>query len=562
MMPAMLGKALGDRRRAVMGYGLGLVALATWLGVLFPTMRDSDEFVEFMDNLPPQMLSAFGIDSATFLSAAGFLTAYLFSLFAPLLILFFVISAATAEILAEERDGLIDMLLSTPVSRTKVFLQKAGGVGLAALVLVAVLTAALVVVNPIFGLSLSVTGLLAAGLSLWLLAMLFGALTLVVGTFTGRSVVAGGVAGALAFLTWFINSFADLYPPLKSLDGASPFTWYQEPSPLLEGMGAGHLWLAITTAVAVTVATVLFRRRDIATERAMLPETRVTQRSRKRKRKRKRRIRSAWLLNGSFRKTVWDRRRSVWGWGGGLGLLTLVMFSAWPALAEDAEALAGLITSLPREVFAMFGMSDPAAIVTPAGFISSRTYQAIGPILIVMFVVRGVSMAMVKEESTGALDEVLAAPVTRRMIVANKALGILLSTALVVALLTIAALLGDYGWDTELGAGNILAAGAGLGLLGLFFGGLTMAIWAFAGSSFPAVRVTAVVAMATFLLNGLGSLADFLQSARVISPFYWYFGDTPPLAKGFEPTYFLLLAGSVITAWAAIRRIERRDLAT
>lgn len=560
MIPAVLGKALGDRRRAVLGYGVGLVALATWLGVLFPVMRDSDEFVAFMENMPPQMLSAFGIDSATFLSAAGFLTAYLFSLFAPLLTLFFVISAASAEIMAEEREGLIDMLLSTPVSRTKVFLQKAGGVGLAALVLVAVLTAALVVVNPIFGLSLSVTGLLAAGLSLWLLAMVFGAVTLVAGTFTGRTVVAGGVAGALAFLTWFINSFADLYPPLQNFDVASPFTWYQEPSPLLEGLGAGHLWLAATTVVLVTVATVLFHRRDLATERAVLPETRVTRRSRKRKRKP--RVRSAWLLNGSLRKTIWDRRRSVWGWGGGLGLLTLVMFSAWPALAEDAEALAGLITSLPREVFAMFGMSDPAAIVTPAGFISSRTYQAIGPILIVMFVVRGVSMALVKEETAGALDEVLAVPATRRMIVAGKALGILCSTTLVVMLLTVAALLGDYGWETGLGQGNILAAGAGLGLLGLFFGGLTMVIWALGGSNFPAVRVTAVVAMATFLLNGLGSLTDFLESARVISPFYWYFGDTPPLAKGFEPTYFLLLAGALVTGWIAVNRVERRDIAT
>ena len=564
MIPAVAGKALRDRRRAVMGYALGLVALATWLGLLFPIMRDSDDFVHFMDNLPPQMLSAFGIDSATFLSAAGFLTAYLFSLFAPLLVLFFVISAATAEIMAEEREGLIDMLLSTPVSRMSVFLQKAAGVGLAALVLVAVLTIALVAVNPIFGLALSVSGLLAAGLSLWLLAMLFGAVTLVAGTFTGRSVVAGGVAGALAFLTWFINSFADLYPPLKNFDGASPFTWYQEPSPLIEGVGAGHVWLAITTVVLLAVATLLFNRRDIATERAVLPEIRTTRLSRKWKlrRKREHRVRSAWLLDGSFRKTIWDRRRTVWGWGGGLGLLTLVMFSAWPALAEDAEALAGLITSLPREVFAMFGMSDPAAIVTPAGFISSRTYQAIGPILIVMFVVRGVSMALVKEESAGALDEVLSLPVNRRTIVAYKALGILLSTALVVAILTVAALLGDFGWDTGLGVGSILAAGAGLGLLGLFFGGLTMAIWAVGGSSFPAVRVTAVVAMATFLLNGLGSLTDFLESARVISPFYWYFGDTPPLAKGFEPTYFLLLVGAVITAWVAIRRIERRDIAT
>ena len=238
------------------------------------------------------------------------------------------------------------------------------------------------------------------------------------------------------------------------------------------------------------------------------------------------------------------------------------MFSAWPALAEDAEALAGLISSLPREVFAMFGMSDPEAIVTAAGFISSRTYQAIGPILIVMFVVRGVSMAMVKEESDGVFDVVLSVPSSRRTVIANKALGVVFSTGLVVAVLTVAALLGDSAWETELGTGRILAAGAGLGLLGLFFGGLTMAIWAIGGSSFPAVRVSAVVAMATFLLNGLGSLSDALELARVISPFYWYFGDTPPLAKGFEPTYFLLFAGALVMGWVAINRIEHRDIAT
>ena len=210
----------------------------------------------------------------------------------------------------------------------------------------------------------------------------------------------------------------------------------------------------------------------------------------------------------------------------------------------------------------MFGMSDPEAIVTEAGFISSRTYQAIGPILIIMFVVRGVSSAIVKEESAGVLDLVLSVPVRRRTVVANKALGLVFTTGLVVAILTIAALLGDLAWDTGLGVGRILAAGAGLGLLGLFFGGLTMAFWAAGGSSFPAVRVTAVVAMVTFLLNGLGSLSDFLEPARVISPFYWYFGDTPPLAKGFEPAYFLLLAGALITGWLAIARIDRRDIAT
>ena len=69
------------------------------------------------------------------------------------------------------------------------------------------------------------------------------------------------------------------------------------------------------------------------------------------------------------------------------------------------------------------------------------------------------------------------------------------------------------------------------------------------------------MALAAFFLNGLGSLTDTLEPARVVSPFYWYFGDVPPLAKGFEPTYFLLLAGAALTGWLAITRFSRRDIA-
>ena len=111
-------------------------------------------------------------------------------------------------------------------------------------------------------------------------------------------------------------------------------------------------------------------------------------------------------------------------------------------------------------------------------------YQAIGPILIIMFVVRGISMALVKEESDGAFDLALSIPASRRRVIAGKALGVVFSTGLVVVIITIAALAGNIAWETELGVDSILAAGAGLGLLGLFFGGLTMAIWAMGGPRF------------------------------------------------------------------------------
>ncbi|MDE0170031.1 MAG: ABC transporter permease subunit [bacterium] len=560
MNVAIVAKALRDRRRAIIGNSVGLVALIAWLGVLFPILRGSDAFIEMIERFPPELAAVFGMDPATFLTAAGYLSTQLYALFAPLLILIFVINAATSDVTAEERDGLMDMLLSVPLSRSRVFAAKAGGVALSTLALVAVMTGALLIVNPVFDMALPVVAVLASGAGLWLLGVLFGSIALLVGTVAGRTTVAGGVTGLVAVVAWFVNGFAGLYSWLEGPSVFSPFTWYLEPNPLIEGFTTGHLWLVVTTLIIALAATFLFTRRDIASERVVLPDAALVRTRRFRKRS-SGRPRAAWLLTGLLRKTVWDRRRAVWAWGGGLGLLTVAMFSAWPALAQDADALAALITSMPREVFAMFGMSDPAAIVTPAGFISSRIYQTIGPILVIMFAVRGVSMGLTKEESSGVLDLVLANPASRTKVVATKASGIVLTTVLVVLIPTVVAIAGDLAWETNLGPGRIVAASAGLGLLGLFFAGLAMAIWALGGASFPAIRTTAVVALATFFLNGLGSLTDTLEPARVISPFYWYFGDTPPLAKGFEPTYFLLLAGAAVTGWLAITRFERRDVA-
>ena len=510
MTTAILVKSLRDRRRALIGNSLGLVALVVWLGALFPILRDNQGFNDIMEQVPQEMFAAVGVDLATFLTAAGFLSAEFFALFAPLLILIFVISAMVAETSTEERDGLMDMVLSNPVSRRRVFLEKAGGVAAATLLMVAVITAALLLANPAFGLDLPVAGVVAAGLSLWLLGTTFGAAALLVGAFTGRSITAGGMAGFLALLAWFVTSFSGLFPWLEGAGPLSPFTWYREPNPLIAGFGAGHLWLLMTTVVLLVVAVLLFERRDIATERAALPEIKV----RRRTRSRVRQPRAAWLLTDPFRKVLWDRRRSVWAWGGGLGLLSLAMFSAWPALAQDADALAALVTSMPREVFAMFGMTNPEAIVTPAGFVSSRSYQSIGPIVVIFFCVRGVSMALARQEDSGVLDLVLAQPASRSRIVASKLAAVALSAGLVVLIPTVVALLADRGWETGLGVGSILAAGAGLYLLGLFFAGLALLLWGIKGTSLPAVRIAGIAALATFLMNGLGALADGLRPIR------------------------------------------------
>jgi len=175
--------------------------------------------------------------------------------------------------------------------------------------------------------------------------------------------------------------------------------------------------------------------------------------------------------------------------------------------------------------------------------------------------VGAVSTCVIIEESSGTLDLLLANPVDRRSVLLSKAAGIGTSVVLIAAALVGIAIVGDVIWDTGLSTSNIVAANVGLALLGLCFGGLTMALWAARTPRLSAVRTTAVVAVATYFMNGLGSLTASLAPLRRLSPFFWYLGDDPPLAKGLQPAFLLLLAVAITGTWWAVRRFGRRDLA-
>ena len=426
-MTSVFTKFLRDRRRSVTGYSLGVAALMTWVAAIFPTLRDSNVFSDFVENLPPQMLAIFGMEPETLLTAAGYLQSQFYSLFGPLLIMVFAVGSAASATAGEERDGTMDMLLSEPVSRRSVLLQQSAGVGVMTLAIVTVVAVALLILSPMFDLGLSVASIVWANLALWLLAALLGSVALAAGAFTGKPAVARGVAGGLAFLAWLVNAFEALFSWLHGPATVSPFTWYLDVDLLVGGLSAGHLWLAVATATFTVMAMVFFERRDIATELAVLPEKAHRRLSRSARRE----PRAIWLLTTVCRKTLWDRRKSIWGWLGGLSLLLLVTFAAWPTLARDADALGNLITALPREVFAMFGISDPATLTTPAGFISSRSYLSVGPVIIVLFAVGAVSATVVREEQSGQLDMVLSTPLARRSVIVGKAAGIAISTCFV-----------------------------------------------------------------------------------------------------------------------------------
>ena len=239
MLLTIFTKDIWDRRKAMIWWTIGMVFLTAWIAVVYPVIRDSEAFVNFLEEFPPELMAMFGMDPGTFLTGAGFLQAQLFSFMAPVIIITFAVIAGAGATAREEANGTMDMLLSIPISRSSLLLQKAGSMILLADVLVLAIAITLAVMNPLIGLNLTVEGIAAVCLGLWLLAVGFGGVTMLVGAFTGSPGTAAGVGAGVALILWFADAFAELFDWLEPIATVSPFRWYLAELPLLYGLNSG-----------------------------------------------------------------------------------------------------------------------------------------------------------------------------------------------------------------------------------------------------------------------------------------------------------------------------------
>ena len=114
--------------------------------------------------------------------------------------------------------------------------------------------------------------------------------------------------------------------------------------------------------------------------------------------------------------------------------------------------------------------------------------------------------------------------------------------------------------ELRLGFVELLAANVGMGLLGLFFGTLALAIGAATGRRGLTIGLSAGAAVAAFFLYGFAPVIEAIESTQVLSPFWWYLGGRP-LTTGFDVMLLGLVAGIVVLLAVAVWGFERRDVA-
>lgn len=265
-MPNVLIQVLWRRRFALVWWSLGVLAADGLLAVAYPTVRDNNELDKTFAGLPPSVQAALGLQAGPLTSPAGYLNSQDFANVLPVLLLVFAIGLGAWAISGDEGGGTLELLLSNPISRLRVSIERAVALVVALAALTAIAALGLVALAPLVGLDrgLGSDRVVEAAIATGLMALTFAAVAFATGAASGSRAAAISVASAAATALFMIEGLAEQVTVLQPIREASPWHWLLGTDPIRRGLLWESWLLPIgVTAVLVMSGTIVFARRDL-----------------------------------------------------------------------------------------------------------------------------------------------------------------------------------------------------------------------------------------------------------------------------------------------------------
>jgi ABC-2 type transport system permease protein len=238
---------------------LGFAAFAAWMIVAVRQLADKmNTLLAGAPNSPAiEVLRNIGGGSSSQLN--GLLLGALFELL-PVLLMAFAVTQVNRWA-ADEDEGRLEIVLSTPQSRATVILGRFAALATATVVAGVVTLVAASVSAAVGGVSLDGANLAGAALGMIPLGLLIAAIGYLASGWLRTAADTGLISFLLA--AWFFISF--IGPDLKWPDAAlrlSPFYYYG--TPLIHGLQLANIALVLAVgAVALALGSLRFARKDI-----------------------------------------------------------------------------------------------------------------------------------------------------------------------------------------------------------------------------------------------------------------------------------------------------------
>jgi ABC-2 type transport system permease protein len=245
-----------------LGYGLLLIAAT----VLYPLLDESNTVFTVLNGLGLMSFLSVGRGVDALTGFAGYLALQTFS-FAPFIFSVYLIPQAMRAVAQEERQGTLDILLSTPISRWRFLVEKLLAIILSLLVILCVMGLCLLIgVLLVHEVQLD-PGHAVAGLWHMIpISLVILLVTLVLSMTLRDSRRAGPLAATLVMVSYFARIMSDLtpHPFLEAIKPFSMFSYYRSVAVLSGGFQWNYdLVLLTSAAVLFGLALWAFQRRDL-----------------------------------------------------------------------------------------------------------------------------------------------------------------------------------------------------------------------------------------------------------------------------------------------------------
>jgi ABC-2 type transport system permease protein len=259
----LVGHHWRRNRLPLVPMAMGLALFQLLITRMAPAPDEISWMTRMMAMVPPQLLAIAGSDTGA-LTPGGFLGIGYGHPFILLILSAWAVRVSSGALAGEIGRGTMDLLAARPVPRW----QHVGAAQLAVVVGVALLAAAAWAGTTV-GLQLRPLGvspwqMLRIAAMAWLLFVTFGAIGLAIaaGQRDGGSAM-GWLSGVIA-TSFVLEYLARIWKPMSAFRPYSLFTYYDPQRVVRLGVdGADVVKLAGVAVVALAVAIVVFRRRDL-----------------------------------------------------------------------------------------------------------------------------------------------------------------------------------------------------------------------------------------------------------------------------------------------------------
>ncbi|MCY3916998.1 MAG: ABC transporter permease subunit [Chloroflexi bacterium] len=205
MNGTVVGNTLRTSWKQILYWGLGLGVLGLYIDFIAMSPDIISGYADLLKSMPPAMLQAFGASDIALLTTAEGWIVSVFVSEAAIFLSVFAVMAGLNITANDEQSGVMDVILSLPISRGAYLLER--WIGFALIGLGIVLLCALITVGGLIGMNVDAPQdvILKSILNLYPATLLVMTVTGLLATSLRRRAVAIGAAAAFVVVSYIFN---------------------------------------------------------------------------------------------------------------------------------------------------------------------------------------------------------------------------------------------------------------------------------------------------------------------------------------------------------------------